>query len=143
MGLAHKATISLVNVETNQPQIEPLSRDCTLLLCKKLLVMNNKSLREAVSYYKNIRTVFWERYGCFSYMDVSEVTEMKGLFKDLQNETLQISGWITSKVTNMNWLFLGSRNITADLSLWDTSNVTSMKGTFGATNSQGRGSLEV
>ena len=134
MGLAHQATISLVNVETNQPQCEPLSRDCTLLLCKKLLVMNNESLREAMSMYKHIRSVFMKRYGCLSYMDVSEVTDMAELFKDLRHETLQISGWITSKVTNMDWLFLGSVQIKADLSLWDTSNVTSMRGTFGATN---------
>lgn len=58
------------------------------------------------------------------FLDMSEVTEMSNMFRDLSNVTsLDISFWDTSNVTTFNRMFSGCSSLTSlDLSSWNISN---------------------
>jgi len=62
--------------------------------------------------------------------DVSEITDMSGLFKYIDEiETLDLSGWDTKTVTNMSRMFYNS-DFNHPLDSFDTSNVTDMSEMF-------------
>ncbi len=58
--------------------------------------------------------------------DTSRVTDMSELFNDAGYFNGDISGWDTSKVTNMYGMFMGAFSFNQDISGWNTSKVTSM-----------------
>jgi surface protein len=63
-----------------------------------------------------------------NYLDVSNVTDMSGLFEDLPFNG-NISKWNVSRVKNMNSMFRNS-GFNNDISNWDVSNVTDMSDIF-------------
>ena len=93
-------------------------------------------------------------YGAMPDWDVSNVTNMYGLFKDNSFSNINISSWDVSNVTNMRqmfefsvfnqdigswnvsnvtdmkWMFHGAGSFNQDLNSWDVSNVTNMNGMF-------------
>ena len=72
------------------------------------------------------------KYIDISYWDVSNITDMKGMFfycKELKSVG-DISNWDVSKVTNMAFMFGNCRRFNKDLSSFDVSNVTNMKYMF-------------
>ena len=76
-----------------------------------------------------------QKYGHMSDWDVSEITDMKGLFKDAYDFNEDLSQWDTSKCTNMSDMFLGCTKFNSDLSRWDTSKCKSMVWMFGECSS--------
>jgi surface protein len=58
--------------------------------------------------------------------DVSHVTSMSDMLRDLPNFNQDLSNWVTSSVTNMDRMFLNANSFNQDISSWDTSSVTSM-----------------
>ena len=69
--------------------------------------------------------------------DVTAVTNMNSLFKDISNIGSynvhpEINGWDTSNVTTMNSMFNVVTTFNKDISSWDVSRVTSMQYMFGA-----------
>ena len=58
-------------------------------------------------------------------IDVSKITDMSKLFlcSDFNGD---ISGWDVSNVTDMNGMFVGCEKFNQDLSKWDVSKVTDM-----------------
>ena len=58
----------------------------------------------AVEYNANV-TAAELKYGPIDSWDVSGVTDMSGLFKDLVNFNADISSWNTSSVTRMDYMF--------------------------------------
>ena len=61
-----------------------------------------------------------------SSWDVSNVTDMSYMFKNLSNSPFNqdISSWNVANVTNMYEMFYGANSFNQDLSSWDVSNVT-------------------
>ena len=62
-------------------------------------------------------------------IDVSQITDMSYLFGDT-NFNGDISAWDVSNVTNMHGMFYNCRYFNKDISNWDVSNVTDMYGMF-------------
>ena len=65
-----------------------------------------------------------------NFIDVSEITDMFGLFFKLDIRNIKIDEWDTSNVEDMSHMFCYCRNFNADLSRWDVSNVTDMQYMF-------------
>ena len=58
--------------------------------------------------------------------DVSNVTDMRGLFRLRDDFNEDISGWDVSKVTNMKGMFRYARAFNQPLEQWNVGNVTNM-----------------
>ena len=61
--------------------------------------------------------------GNFNDIDISEITDMEELFKDMVEFNGNISNWDVSNVTNMEYMFDCSKSFNQDISNWDVSNV--------------------
>ena len=58
--------------------------------------------------------------------DVSEVTNMNGMFSDCRNFNSDLSNWDVSNVKSMRSMFSNCKNFNCDLSKWNVSNVEDM-----------------
>jgi surface protein len=58
--------------------------------------------------------------------DLSNVTSLRGMFRNATKFNTDIGDWNTSNVTNMAAMFQHADNFNHDISLWDTSQVTNM-----------------
>ena len=63
------------------------------------------SLQTAVQAFNDNPAAATATYGLIADWDVSAITDMNNLFRDLTNFNADISGWDTSKVTNMVLMF--------------------------------------
>ena len=71
-----------------------------------------------------------ERVGHISDWDVSRVTNMEGLFKNLRVFNENLNNWNVSNVTNMSSIFYGLINFNRSLKDWNVSNVSNMSSMF-------------
>ena len=62
-------------------------------------------------------------------IDVSKITDMSALFKEMNIRNIDISEWDVSNVKDMNYMFWGCE-FNSDLSKWDVSNVEDMHSMF-------------
>jgi len=62
--------------------------------------------------------------------DVSNVTDMSGLFMDCDNFDEPLDDWDVSNVTDMSYMFDGCKKFNRPLDEWDVSNVTDMSYMF-------------
>ena len=85
---------------------------------------------DAVKAWCSNSTSAEEKYGHISNWDVSNVTDMKGLFKDHKYFNNDISGWNTSNVTTMEDMFFQACAFNQPLNSWNTSKVTTMEDMF-------------
>ena len=78
----------------------------------------------------------------FNCIDTSEITDMSDLFYDSKFEetNIDISEWNVSNVKNMRCMFKDCENFNCDLSNWNVSNVTNMSYMFdNCTDFEGKG----
>ena len=66
------------------------------------------------------------RYGPIASWNVSEVTDLGGLFEDQANFNEDLSRWNVSNVVNMVSLFHSATSFNGDLSSWDVRQAKSM-----------------
>ena len=87
-----------------------------------------------VSNVTNMRGMF---YGCENFnqplnsWDVSNVTDMSDMFYGCENFNQPLNSWNVSNVTNMGGMFENCKNFNQPLNSWNVSNVTSMHFMFG------------
>jgi len=90
----------------------------------------DEDIHEAAKAWLQDRDAAERRLGHIRDWDVSEVTNMKELFRITVEEQMtfkeDLSKWDTSSVTNMFRMFQNCREFKSDLSKWDTSKVTNM-----------------
>lgn len=97
---------------------------------KKVVAKSKKHLRKLIE--KAINEKGWE--ADLNFIDVSKITDMSRLFSSYPNNDLaafngDISKWDVSNVTEMNGMFENSK-FNGDISKWDVSSVTDMGGMF-------------
>ena len=86
---------------------------------------NSEELRE---YVRNNKEAINSNRLVITNWDVSDVTDMRGLFEGLESFNQQLD-WATSNVTTMSLMFRGCRSFN-QLLKWDTSKVEYMGATF-------------
>jgi len=86
-------------------------------------------LRTAVVEYNSNAAAAIAKYGPIACWDVSGVTDMSHLFKQMRNFDTDISSWDTSAVTSMYAMFEQADEFNQPLT-WDTSRVTDMRYMF-------------
>ena len=62
--------------------------------------------------------------------DVSNVTNMSGMFFNCKDFNEPLNSWDVSNVVNMNFMFKGCVNFNQPLDKWNVSNVKNMDGMF-------------
>ena len=72
-------------------------------------------------------------FGRIEDWDISQMTNLEQLFRNVKNIPSGISGWDITNVTSLRSCFNACTNMVVDLSSWDTSNVEDMVGTFSNT----------
>ena len=73
--------------------------------------------------------------GDISAWDVSDVTDMSGMFNSASSFDGDISAWDVSDVTDMSGMFNSASSFDGDISAWDVSDVTDMSGMFNSASS--------
>ncbi len=98
-----------------------------------ITTINNNNIHSAVKLWMNDRNQGWIQYGHISHWDTSTVTEMNGLFTNLQDHDYQeslfndnINDWDVSQVTNMAGMFYHCTSYNQPLYKWNTCNVVNM-----------------
>ena len=69
-------------------------------------------------------------YGTIDRWNVTQVTDLSGIFANATSFNDDISNWNVSNVTNMTSLFENASSFNADISNWNVSNVTNMTSMF-------------
>jgi len=102
-------------------------------------IINNKNIKQIIRLYncvvKTIRNNINKNYGKISEWNVSNVTDMKELFKEHITFNEDISKWNVSNVTDMSHMFEGASQFNQPLNKWNVSNVTNMAVMFGGADS--------
>ena len=91
---------------------------------------NRTSLKTAVKLWRSDEHNAREQYGDIAYWDVSNVTDMYGMFRYAESFNGDISDWDVSNVTDMSDMFYGAKSFNCDLSSWDVSRVIHMEDMF-------------
>ena len=78
----------------------------------------------------NPNGIFRDFNGDISMWDVSNVTNMEGMFNWCEKFNGDISKWNVSNVKNMSVMFNQCKNFNCDISKWNVSNVESMSQMF-------------
>jgi surface protein len=106
---------------------------------------DNETLRIAVNLYARNETEGEEKYGHINTWNVSNVTDMRHLFRDMRhlyrgahsfNQPFNqpLNNWDVSNVTDMALLFYDLRLFNQPLDKWNVSNVTDMSQMFSHTD---------
>jgi len=104
-------------------------KQCYLWWCRHTLT-NDTILAAVGAVLSQGEPYKHEVYGPIADWDVSEVTNMEGLFANRATFTGDLSQWDVSNVTNMKEMFLLATKFDSNLDEWNVRKVTSMQGMF-------------
>ena len=90
----------------------------------------NEELKKAVDLWCSSKEDALDKYGHISYWDVSQITDMSGLFRSKKTFNDNISRWDVSNVENMKGMFNYALMFNNDISNWNVGNVKTMKYMF-------------
>ena len=109
-------------------QMQPITSSQTLKLNDK----NGKLICRDYDIKKNIKKYMSNKnnFPHINNWDVSQVTDMSGLFSKYPEFDEDISDWVVSNVTNMEDMFKGCTKFNQPLKWLETSKVTNMKSMF-------------
>ena len=93
--------------------------------------MRDAGVRVAVVAWHRDSAAAKARYGPIASWDVSDVTDMDALFKDMKDFNEDISRWNVSNVLCMSGMFRGAHSFNGNLSGWEVGRVQSMTFMFG------------
>lgn len=95
-------------------------------------IQSYDELRVAVKEWCRDENVAMQKYGNIKFWDISLITNMKNMFRDLERLVFNadISGWNVSAVTSMYGMFYKATSFNGDLSGWDVSSVEDMGSMF-------------
>ena len=81
---------------------------------------------------ENIKELLYKRENDLNCIDTSAITDMSFLFMNINViiDNIDVSNWNVSNVTNMEGLFNNCKKFNCDLSKWDVSNVNDMSYMF-------------
>ena len=100
-----------------------------LVTAAAAVVLDDTTIRDAVTAWLADATAAEATYGHISAWDTSQVTDLKQLFQNsIFND--DISAWDTSAVTNMFATFSYAQQFNQPLNDWDVSGATSMVSMF-------------
>ena len=94
---------------------------------------NKNELLNAIHILKKSPESANATYGCISTWDTRLITDMSYLFFHTNYTSFEdgdIGDWDVSNVTNMNGMFHGSENFNQDIGKWDVSKVKNMRSMF-------------
>lgn len=73
--------------------------------------------------------------GNYNWIDISKLTSLTTVFKDMEEFNGDITLWDTSNIVNMNYMFMNCASFNRDISNWNVSNVKWLTGAFKNVNS--------
>lgn len=85
-------------------------------------------IKKAIPYFGND--------GNYNWIDISNLTSLTTVFKDLEEFNGDITLWDTSNIVNMNYMFMNCASFNRDISNWDVSNVKWLTGAFKNVNAE-------
>ncbi|MGY8925336.1 MAG: BspA family leucine-rich repeat surface protein [Flavobacteriales bacterium] len=94
-------------------------------------LLTDANIHTAVDLWVSDPSAATTTYGNISTWDVSQVTDMSGLFKDKTTFNDDIGSWNVNSVTNMSEMFRGATLFNQPIGNWDVSSVTDMNFMFG------------
>ena len=97
---------------------------------KRRFHATDETLKGAVKEYLRDERSAIRKYGDISGWDVSNVRDMKDMFRNAEYFNGDLSKWNVSNVTNMKEMFKYAKKFNGDLSKWNVSNVTDMRFMF-------------
>ena len=105
--------------------------------CSNLDLSNVKDTLRT-TYLTSMNTLFAQipklKVNLLNNWNLSNITNIRGIFSNNTNFNDFIGNWDTSKVTNMNLLFSSVDAFNQDISNWDVSKVTTFNQTFTSCN---------
>lgn len=100
-----------------------------LNILNKLITFKPTSKKELIARIHEFYKANYQNDDINSW-NVSQITDMSGLFKEFQGFNKNIENWDVSNVTNMNEMFSGCGYFNQSLNNWDVSKVTTMERMF-------------
>jgi len=103
-------------------------RGCSNLDITAIDIPDLSNVIELKNTFRNCNSLIWN--DSVNNWDVSNVTEMTGMFREATLFNQPIGNWDTSNITDMLQMFNGASSFNQDIGDWDVSNVADMNAMF-------------
>jgi len=108
-------------------------RGCLNLDITAIDIPDLSNVIELINTFRNCNSLIWN--DSVNNWDVSNVTDMTGMFREATLFNQPIVNWDVSNVTDMLQMFMDATSFNQDIGNWDVSNVTDMLQMFRGSSS--------